>query len=119
MAGSRATFRRGQAGEAVAALYLRLKGYRILARRYKTPVGEVDLIAARGKTLVFAEVKARAGYAAAADAFTARKRRRVWRAAEHFLGAHPALGAHTIRFDALIVLPYLRVRHLENAFGGL
>jgi len=119
MAGSKATYRRGESGEALAALYLRLKGYRIIARRYKTPVGEADIIATRGKTLVFAEVKARADYAAAAEAFTGRKRRRVMRAAEHFLGQNLRFAAHDIRFDALIVLPYWRVRHIENAFGHL
>jgi putative endonuclease len=119
MAGSAATFRRGRAGERLAALYLRFKGYRILATRYKTPVGEADIIAARGKTLVFAEVKARGDYAAAAEAITARQRRRVWRAAEHFLGQNPRFGAHTIRFDALVVLPHFRVHHIENAFGAL
>ena len=119
MAGSAATYRRGEKGERLAALYLRLKGYRVLATRYKTPVGEADIIAARGRTLVFAEVKARDDYASAADAFTARKRRRVWRAAEHFLGTNARFAAHTIRFDALIVLPYFRIRHIENAFGGL
>ncbi|HXV73835.1 MAG TPA: YraN family protein [Sphingomonadales bacterium] len=119
MAGSLETFRRGKAGEALAALCLMLKGYRILARRYKTPVGEADLVAARGKILVFAEVKSRGDYGAAAEAITARQRRRIMRAAEYFLGSNLRYAAHDVRFDALIVLPFFRIRHVENAFGGL
>ena len=82
--------RRGRRAETLAAWYLRLKGYRILARRYRTPVGEIDLIARRGRLVAFVEVKQRPSDAEGAEAITATSRRRIARAASAWLAAHPA-----------------------------
>lgn len=88
--GSRA-FGAGRWAEHAAALFLRFKGYRILARRYKTPVGEIDLVAERGRTLAFVEVKWRPTARAALEAIPPRQRDRVSRAANWYLSRAGAL----------------------------
>jgi len=67
-----AAFRTGLSAEARAAAYLMAKGYRILAKRFRTPVGEIDLVARRRNVVVFVEVKARATLDDAAYAVTPR-----------------------------------------------
>ncbi len=109
-------FRYGLAAETLAAFRLRLKGYRILARRLKTPGGEADIVARRGGTLVFVEVKARDTLEAAADAIRPVQRRRIAAAARQWLSHHPADMALTIRFDAVQVAPSRWPRHIVNAF---
>jgi len=106
---------RGRRAERVAALFLRLKGYRILARRAKTPVGEIDLVAARSGTVAFVEVKARAREKAA-WAVTPQQTQRIARAARYWLGGHPAFARHDCRFDIVIVSPYQMPLHLPDAF---
>lgn len=106
---------RGLLAESVAAWILRLKGYRILARRYKTPVGEVDIIARRGKTTVFVEVKARAAMDDALQSISPQSRARITRAAEHFL-AMGGGGANVLRFDVIALAPPLSWRHIRNAW---
>src|SRR4051794_19573544 len=96
-AGERARLRRqvaqraGHAGERLAALRLQLTGYRILARRFRTKVGEIDLIVRRGRVVAFVEVKRRVQAVAAAEAVTPATRRRIRRAAELFLQRNEAL----------------------------
>lgn len=114
----RHTYQRGLRAERWAAWMLRLKGYRILAMRYKTPVGEIDLIARRGSVLAMVEVKARDGHAQAAEAIHRRNQQRVVRAAQYFLQAHPELAPLTIRFDALLVAWYRWPHHLRHAFDA-
>ena len=80
--------RRGRGAETVACWYLRLKGWRIVARRARVPGGEVDIVARRGRTLVFVEVKARTDLEAAALSITVVKRQRFARAARHYLARH-------------------------------
>lgn len=104
----------GRRGESLAAWWLRLKGYRILARGFRTPVGEIDLIARRGRVLALIEVKRRATLAEAAEAIRRRQQRRVARAAEAFLKLRPDLAGLTLRFDALLLAPGRRPRHLTN-----
>lgn len=106
---------RGMVAEIYAILYLTLKGYRILAWRYKTPVGEVDIVAMRGKVLAFVEVKLRADRDAGMEAITPRMRHRISRAAEYFMVSHPRLKGAFPRFDAIAVSGF-RVRHLDNAW---
>ncbi|QQS14387.1 MAG: YraN family protein [Rhodospirillales bacterium] len=84
---------------------LRLTGHRVLARRLRTPVGEIDIVARRGGTLLFIEVKARATVDDAALALTESQLRRIARAAEAFVARHPALADHAMRFDAMYVTP--------------
>jgi putative endonuclease len=112
----------GRGAERIAAILLVLKGYRLLARRLAsragTGAGEVDLIARRGRTLVFVEVKSRASLAAAAESIRPEQRRRIARAAEAFLAAHPALAGLAIRFDAVLVAPGRIPRHVPDAWRG-
>lgn len=107
----------GRAAEALAALMLRLKGYRIIARDLRTPVGEIDLIARRGRVLAFVEVKARGGDRAFDDAVPDRRqRRRIVRAAALFRARRPELGDLNVRFDVVFVGRRRWPRHLAGAF---
>jgi putative endonuclease len=106
----------GLRAEALAALLLRLKGYRILARRMKTKLGEIDLVARRGRILVFVEVKARRDLDGAAEALMAEQRGRLARAASLFVAARPALAALDMRFDLILVAPRRWPRHLADAW---
>ena len=113
-----AAYRRGLFGEALAAWHYRLRFYRILARRYRTPMGEIDLIVRRGRTIAFVEVKRRGGEAEALDAVAPRARRRIARAAELWLAAHPAAHGLDLRFDLVIVTPGRLPRRVSAAFGA-
>jgi putative endonuclease len=109
--------RAGRRAETVALWYLRLKLYRLLARRYRTPTGEIDLIMRRGQTIVFIEVKQRPDEAAGIEAVTARSRARIARAASLWIAAHPAAAGLDQRFDVIVALPGRLPRHLVSAFG--
>ncbi len=98
------------------ALLLRLKGYRILAQRYRTPVGEIDLIALRGKRLAFIEVKRRKTRDDAAWSLPTRQRRRIVRAAQYWLAGHPAYHNHEMSFDLVLTAPLSWPHFSENAF---
>jgi putative endonuclease len=113
-----AAYRRGLFGEALAAWHYRLRLYSVLARRYKTPMGEIDLIVRRGRTVVFVEVKHRPGEAEALDAIGPRARRRIARAAELWLAAHPAAAGLDLRFDVVIVNPGRLPRRVTAAFDA-
>jgi putative endonuclease len=111
-------FRLGLSAETRAAALLVVKGYRIAARRWKTPVGEIDLVVRRGRLLVFVEVKARGGIDDAAEAVTERQRRRIVAAARAWLARHPGDHDRHIRFDAVLVAPWRLPHHLEAAFDA-
>ena len=102
--------------EAVAAWFLRAKGYRLLARRFKTPVGEIDLVMRRRRTIVFVEVKRRPSEAEALDAITAKGKRRIARAAQYWLAGHPAAGGCDLRYDVIIAMPGRLPRHHVSLF---
>ena len=108
--------RRGKTAERLCLWHLRLKGYRILAQRYKTPMGEVDLIARRGSVLAAIEVKARPDFDRANEAITPRQRRRIARALAHFLGGRSDLASLTARFDVMLVVPRRWPRHVVDAW---
>ena len=108
--------RRGHSAETRALWWLRLKGYRLVARRFRCPAGEIDLVVRRGKLLVFVEVKARRETAAAAEAIGPRQQLRILRAAEAFLQRRPELAALDQRFDAVFVAPGCRPRHQADAW---
>ena len=112
----RAAYRRGHAGERLASLRLMLAGYRILARRYRTKVGEIDLIARRGKVVAFVEVKRRDDLAQGLEAVTPRARARIRRAAELFLRRNPILADHALRFDIIVITPWAWPRHIADAW---
>ena len=109
-------FQRGLSAESRAALLLIAKAHRILARRWKTPFGEIDIIARRGGVLVFVEVKARASLDEAMEAVTERTKRRVIAAAELWLARNPQYAKAAIRFDVIVVTPGRLPRHIVNAF---
>jgi putative endonuclease len=108
--------RRGSTGEWLAALRLMAVGYRIVARNFRSPVGEIDLIARRGRTLVFVEVKHRGDHDAAAFAILPRQQARICRAAEAFLAARPELATFSLRFDAMLIAPWRAPRHVIDAW---
>jgi putative endonuclease len=108
--------RRGHAAEALCVWLLRIKGYRILARRFRVPSGEIDVIARRGRALVAVEVKARPRFEIAANAVSLQQRRRVARALEHFLARRPDLAGLDPRFDVMLVVPRRWPRHLRDAW---
>ena len=108
----------GRRGEALAAWFLRLQFYRIVAQRYKTPVGEIDLIAERFGTTVFVEVKARGQTSGYADALAAVNQSRIVRAAQYWLAKHPAKAETPFRFDVIFLAPRSWPRHLVNAFDA-
>ena len=109
-------YRGGLRAELAALIYMSLKGYWLVSWRFKTPVGEVDLILRRGRTLVFVEVKARADMGSAAHAIHITNQSRVVRAAQFFLASHPKYAAHEMRFDAVLIAWYRKPHHLPNAF---
>jgi putative endonuclease len=109
--------RGGRRAEALAALWLQLKGWRILARRARTPVGEVDLIARRGSVLAFIEVKARTSAAESDLSLDHFRLRRVAAAAEA-LAPRFARAGDDIRIDAIFIVPGRLPRHLENVWHG-
>lgn len=108
--------RAGRTAETAAAILLRLKGYRIVARRFKGLRGEIDLIARRGTILAFVEVKRRASYDDAAEAVSHRQRARIAAAAEEFVSGQPRLAGLGMRFDAVLVAPGKLPRHLADAW---
>jgi len=109
--------RRGRSAETLACWYLRLHGWRILARRARVPGGEVDIVARRGRTLAFVEVKARASEAAAAFALDAYRMRRVAIAAER-LAPRFMRDGDELRIDALFMVPRRWPRHMVNVWLG-
>jgi len=113
-----AAFRLGLSAESRAAMLLIAKGYRILARRFKTPAGEIDIVARRRGALVFVEVKARERTDDAAEAVTVRGKHRIVSAAELWLAHHPADAQCFIRFDVILVVPGRIPRHIVNAFDA-
>lgn len=113
-----AAFRLGLSAESRAAMLLVAKGYRIAARRWKTPFGEIDIVARRGRTLAFVEVKARDHADDAAEAVTERGKRRIIAAAELWLAHHPKDAQTDIRFDVILVIPGRLPRHITNAFDA-
>lgn len=114
-------YRAGLIGELAALVLLFFKGYRVLAWRYKTRQGEVDILAIKGRTIVAVEVKARASMERAIEAVSFKNRLRVERAASRFMATHGQLKAETLRFDVVVVkiawgmLP-VALRHLDNAW---
>lgn len=108
--------RRGHWAETLAALLLRIKGYRIIERRFRSKAGEIDLIARRGRRLAFVEVKARATADEAAWAVTPRQQARIIRAAEHWLAIQGDSREFDMSFDVVLVAPWTWPRHMASAF---
>ncbi len=107
---------KGQRGEQLAALYLRLFGYTVLARRYKTTVGEIDLIARRGRLIAFVEGKWRKDSDLALHATRPATQQRITRAALRWMSANPQFYDFDQRFDVIALAPWRWPIHLSNAF---
>lgn len=112
----RAAARRGRYAELLCCWQLRLLGWRIVARDWRCPSGEIDILARRGGVLAVIEVKSRADVERAAAAILPRQRRRIARAVAAFLVARPELARLTVRFDVMLVAPRRPARHLPNAW---
>lgn len=108
---------KGRFAEKWAALFLQLKGYKILKRRYQNPLGEIDLILRKGRCIIFCEVKARNSLKMGLEALSTHQQRRLINGARHFQAKHPALHDYDYRFDYLIVHGWL-CHHLKNAWQG-
>ena len=108
--------RLGRLAEALAALALRLKGYRVLHRRWRCHLGEIDLVVRRGNAVAFVEVKARPDRDSAAMAVTGRQRRRIARAVAAYLAANGHLAALSLRYDVVLVTPWRWPRHIADAW---
>jgi putative endonuclease len=108
------SYHKGLWSEFVAAVYLWVHGYRVRAWRYKTPHGEIDLIASRGKTIVFVEVKVRPNLHTSLEAIRPASLPRLRRAAEHYLNRFSHQAWVTQRFDLIAVAPPWHIRHLDN-----
>src|SRR5947209_15072234 len=109
-------FRLGISAESRAAAYLIAKGFRILARRWRSPVGEIDIIARRRRLLIFVEVKARDQLDDAAWSVTDRQRLRIAAAAEAWHARYADDRIRDIRFDAVLIAPRRLPRHIPSAF---
>lgn len=107
---------RGRIAESRAALLLRLKGYRILGRRVRTPLGEIDIVAKRGNLLAVVEVKARPDSASAIEALTPRQRERIERASEWLVSRRPEWMELDRRFDLITLTASGWPRHLSDAW---
>jgi putative endonuclease len=111
-----AAFKVGLSAESRAAAYLIAKGYRIVARRFRSPVGEIDIVARRRGLLVFVEVKARNTLDGAAESLLPRQQRRIAEAAGAWLAAHPEDNESPMRFDVVLVAPGRIPKHIAGAF---
>jgi len=109
-------FRRGHVAEYLAALYLLAKGYRIEAIRFRTPLGEIDIVARRGDLVACVEVKARRETGDAVFAVTATAQRRIRAASEVWLSRRADAHRLSLRYDIVAVRPWRLPRHFEDAF---
>ncbi|NNE57531.1 MAG: YraN family protein [Hellea sp.] len=104
----------GRRAETLAAFYLRLKGYTIVARRFKTPSGEIDIIAARRDLVIMIEVKAREHLQIARESISMKSRKRVETAARQFLSRQARYQNYGIRFDAIFVIKGRKIVHEKD-----
>ncbi len=112
----RRRFRFGRFAEEICAWHLRLRGYRILARRFRTPLGEIDIVARRGGLVAFIEVKARRDLVQAGESLSPHQQRRITRAAGMYLQKQPSLQRLDQRFDVMLVAPWHMPRHVIDAW---
>ena len=112
----RAAHRWGLRAETIAAFWLQIQGWRVLARRFSAAGGEIDLVVMRGDVVAFVEVKARGEFEVAEAAIDSVKRRRVSRAARSWLARNPWAATRTLRGDAVFVAPRRLPRHRIDAY---
>jgi len=112
-------YRRGRFSEWLAVLLLTAKGYRVLARRVRTPVGEIDIVALRRRRLAFVEVKRRDSFESALLAVTPRQRTRIMRASEVWLRRHPGYRECERTFDLVLLAKNRWPRHLRDVIEAM
>ena len=118
----RKAYRLGHYAEFFAALMLRLKGYSIVARRYKTKVGEIDIIARKGKLTIFCEVKARNDYSSAAYSLSQKQISRITRTAEYYMAnlkkddSNINYENNLYRCDMILIVPWRWPVNIKNAW---
>ncbi len=112
----RKALRRGSAAEYIAAIFLMLKGYRILALRHRTKLGEIDIIARKGDLAVFVEVKARAEETGAVDAVSYASQKRIRAASDLWLARQRDYARLSQRYDIVAIVPRKLPRHFPDAF---
>ena len=109
----------GVIGEYISVLYLILKGYTILRWRYKNPMGEVDIIAKKNKTLIAVEVKSRSSQdIKIGDSVYQRQQKRIVKGIKYFVSRHKKFTNYSIRFDVILVGRKFSIKHLQNAWDG-
>ena len=113
----KASYKKGLSAEIIAAFYLFLKGYFVIARRFKTKSGEIDLIARRGKTILIVEVKARKDLSLAHDAVDNLSYKRIMAAADIWLMQQQDAASLSLRFDVIIIRPWRLPHHIANFFN--
>jgi putative endonuclease len=113
---ARTSYQTGLFAESLCRLALRLKLYRIVTSRYRSPLGEIDIVAARGGVLALIEVKARPSAREALESIQHRQRERLQRAANDFLARHPSFQRHDVRFDVMLVAPRRWPVHIRDAW---
>ncbi len=116
---TRRNYDHGRRAEFLCRLALRLKGYQILAARYRTPLGEIDIVAARGNVIAIVEVKARSSRDRAAAALSPQQQARLQRAAQYLLARRPELMHAILRFDLMLVAPRRWPEHIPSAWDGI
>ncbi|MCF6325897.1 MAG: YraN family protein [Devosiaceae bacterium] len=107
---------RGRLAENIAVFFLRVKLFSILKKNFKTPVGEIDIIAKRGDLLIFVEVKMRNSKQGMAQALEAVNQDRIIRAAKYFLACNPQMADKNLRFDVIFLAPFAFPVHFKGAF---
>jgi putative endonuclease len=110
------SYKLGLFAESIASVYLRFCFYTVISRRYKSDVGEVDIIAKRGNSLIFVEVKARRNKDEAYVAFTTHQQKRIVRTAKLFIARNPKYHENDIRFDLILICPIFFIKHIKNAW---
>ena len=112
------SYKKGVWAERLAAMYLSLKGFKILRKRYKTKHGEIDIIALQDGMLVLVEVKARKDIETALESISRHTQRRIVNATLHFLAENPEYSDYVIRFDVIAVESPMKIVHVDNAFDA-
>jgi len=110
--------RSGRRAEIFCVLWLMAKGYRILGFRLRTPLGEIDILASKGRILAVVEVKRRTTLEAAVQAISWTQRQRLRRAAQAIAGRRPDLAGAAIRLDLIALAPGRPPRHIPDAWRG-
>jgi putative endonuclease len=113
---STSPYNRGLQGESIAVTFLKLHGYQILKTRYRTPYGEVDIIAQSGKMIICVEVKTRSTLTTSLYAIHPRQQERIMSAYLYFIQAYPEYMNASVRFDVIVCAPNVKPLHIQHAF---